>query len=65
MEHKSIMIRSVCFVIGDLDVGGAERHLTQITPALKQRGCAPFVYVTTHKGKLAPQLEAMGGKSVV
>ncbi len=51
---------NLLFVIGDLDVGGAERHLVQVLPALKFRGFSPLVYTLTHKGKLASVLEAQG-----
>jgi len=52
--------RTVLFVIGDLDVGGAERHLAQILPELAKQGFQPMVYALTHKGRLAPRLEAAG-----
>lgn len=51
---------TILFVIGDLDIGGAERHLAQILPLLRQGGYQPIVYTLTHKGRLAPQLEASG-----
>lgn len=54
------MKRSILFVIGDLDVGGAERHLVQILPALASRNLSPVVYALTHKGQLAPLLEKQG-----
>jgi glycosyltransferase involved in cell wall biosynthesis len=50
----------VVFVIGNLDVGGAERHLLQILPHLARRGIHPSVYTLSHKGELAPELEAKG-----
>lgn len=51
---------SILFVLGDLDIGGAERHLAQIAPALKRDGFRPAIYVLTHKGRLAHTLEAAG-----
>lgn len=54
------MATKILYVIGNLDVGGAERHLTQILPALVKLDFAPTVYTLTHKGKLAPVLEASG-----
>lgn len=54
------MSRSILFVIGDLDLGGAERHLVQILPALASRNLSPVVYAITHKGQLAPLLEKQG-----
>lgn len=51
-------------MIGNLDVGGAERHLAQVLPQLSKRGFKLLVYTTTHKGKLAPVLEAAGVKVI-
>lgn len=50
----------ILYVIGDLDVGGAERHLVQVLPELAKRNFRPMVYTLTHKGRLAPHLEAAG-----
>ena len=47
-------------VIGDLDVGGTERHLAQVLPELVARGVRPVVYTLTHRGVLAPVLESAG-----
>ena len=54
------MNRSILFVIGDLDVGGTERHLLQILPLLARADLSPTVYTLTHKGELAPFLEQQG-----
>lgn len=54
------MSRSILFVIGDLGLGGTERHLVQILPALASRNLSPIVYTITHKGQLAPLLEDQG-----
>lgn len=54
------MNRSILFVIGDLDVGGTERHLLQILPQLAHTNLSPAVYTLTHKGELAPFLEQQG-----
>lgn len=54
------MRRDILYVIGDLELGGAERHLVQTLPRLLNRGFRPKVYVLTRKGRLAPQLEAAG-----
>ena len=54
------MNRSILFIIGDLDIGGTERHLAQILPALVGYNLSPIVYTLTHKGKLAPILEEQG-----
>ena len=54
----------LCIVIGSLEVGGTERHLLQVLPALQQRGLSCMVYTLTHAGPLA---EAMrdGGVEVI
>jgi glycosyltransferase involved in cell wall biosynthesis len=52
--------RDILFVIGDLDTGGAERHLVKLLPALSRHHFRPFVYTLTHKGTLSPQLERAG-----
>lgn len=54
------MNRSILFIIGDLDIGGTERHLAEILPALVGYNLSPIVYTLTHKGKLAPILEEQG-----
>ncbi len=51
---------TVLIVIGDLDIGGAERHLTQILPRLNHEHLRVVVYTLTHKGALAPILEQAG-----
>jgi len=56
--------RTILYVIGDLDVGGAERHLAQVLPELVKQGFRPMVYALTHKGRLASHLEAVGVKVV-
>ncbi|MGB1548646.1 MAG: glycosyltransferase, partial [Alphaproteobacteria bacterium] len=47
-------------VIGDLDIGGAERHLIQILPRLNRERFRVVVYTLTHKGALAKVLEDKG-----
>ena len=54
------MTKSILFVIGNLDVGGAERHLVQLLPLLKRNGLNPSVYTITHKGQMAHLLENNG-----
>lgn len=57
----AIMKYKILFVIGSLDVGGAERHLVQILPYLARSGAyEPIVFTFSRKGKLAPCLEAHG-----
>ena len=51
---------TVLVVIGDLDLGGAERHLAQVLPRLSRARFRVLVYTLSHKGALAPELEAAG-----
>lgn len=50
------------FIIGTLEVGGAERHLVQIIPELKARGFQISVRVLSDKAALKPALEKAGIK---
>ena len=52
--------RSLLFVIGSLDVGGAETHLVRVLPGLAASGLKPAVFTISRKGRLAPRLEARG-----
>lgn len=54
------MKRTLLIVVGDLDVGGTAQHLTQVLPRLNRDGFQVLVYALTHKGVLAPKLEAAG-----
>ncbi len=54
------MKTTLLVVIGDLDLGGAERHLAQVLPRLPRDRYRVLVYTLSHKGALAPQLEAAG-----
>ena len=49
----------IVYVIGSLDVGGAETHLFQLLPKLKQKGWGVEVYCIGQRGVLADALEAM------
>lgn len=51
---------SIFYVVGSLDVGGTERHLTQIIPRLKSLGWQPIVYCLEHRGSLVSSLEQHG-----
>lgn len=55
----------IIYVIGSLDVGGAERHLTQIIPKLDCARWKPIVCCLTERGKLADGLEAAGFEVIV
>jgi len=48
------------FIIGSLDVGGAEIHLSRVLPRLKTDAFSPIVITLTHKGKLSKTLEESG-----
>ena len=54
------MTTPLLFIIGNLDIGGAERHLLQVLPELKKLGYQPTVYTLSYKGKLAASLELAG-----
>lgn len=51
------MKRNLIYIIGSLQVGGAERHLTRVLPLLAARGWSIQVFTLTGKGVLAEQLE--------
>lgn len=55
--------KRIFFVIGSLEVGGAERHLTQVALSLKKRGWQPEVFTFTAGGPLSSQL-LVGGVPV-
>lgn len=50
----------ILFVIGSLNVGGAEKHLLQVVPRLNRERWQPTVYCLTERGPLADELEALG-----
>ena len=54
------MKKKLLIVIGDLDVGGTARHLTQVLPHLNTDVFHITVYTLTHKGALSPILERAG-----
>lgn len=51
---------SILYVIGSLDVGGAEKHLVQIVLGLDRDRWNPIVCCLTERGKLAEGLDAVG-----
>lgn len=53
------MVR-VLYVIGSLNVGGAERHLSQVVPRLLRNGVSPAIYTISARGHLASELEKAG-----
>ncbi len=67
MNYKGVLTITtntniVRFVIGSLDLGGTERHLSLILPRLASCGYQPVVITLTHKGVLAEILERAGIK---
>lgn len=56
-QHRAIRVLAV---IGQLDVGGAEKHLARVMPALRARGLDLRVFALKGGGALVPALEAAG-----
>lgn len=54
------MNRRILFVIGTLDVGGAETHLVRVARELKSRGWTPEIFVLTPGGQLTKELIRAG-----
>lgn len=52
--------KQLIIVIGSLEVGGAERHLSYVLPKLQATGWSIRVITLHRKGSLAPVLEAQG-----
>lgn len=50
----------VTVVTSRLDIGGTERHLTRVLPALHERGIDISLYVLERGGKLEPELLTRG-----
>jgi glycosyltransferase involved in cell wall biosynthesis len=50
----------VHFIVGSLDIGGAERHLSQLLPALKEMGFSVRVILLSNKAPLKPIFEKAG-----
>lgn len=50
----------ILYVIGSLDVGGAERHVTQVSIKLKERGWEPEFFVLSMDGPLTDNLKSCG-----
>lgn len=48
------------FIIGSLEIGGAERHLSQILPSLKRRGFSIKVLVLSDMAPLKPIFDEAG-----
>ncbi len=50
----------ILFVIGSLDLGGAERHLALIAPRLKRLGWQPIIYCLSRRGVQSDEVERNG-----
>jgi glycosyltransferase involved in cell wall biosynthesis len=50
----------ILYVIGALDLGGAERHVSYVVPQLARHGISPTVFSLNGRGVLAPDLEMAG-----
>ncbi len=48
------------FIVGSLEVGGAERHLSQVLPTLKSMGFSIKVHVLSNKAPLKPIFDNAG-----
>ena len=51
---------SIEFIVGSLEVGGAERHLSQVLPVLKSAGFLIKVHVLSNKAPLKPIFDRAG-----
>lgn len=52
--------RPLLFVIGSLDIGGAEGHLARVVPRLDRAVWAPAIFTLVRRGALADALERQG-----
>ena len=53
-------LQKILYVIGSLDLGGAERHVSLISPRLKQLGWEPIIYCITRRGIQSDGVEKNG-----
>lgn len=59
-NHAKDSMRRVLYVIGSLNVGGAERHVASICSPLRERGWLPEVLCLVEMGPLADHLISKG-----
>jgi glycosyltransferase involved in cell wall biosynthesis len=52
--------KPILYVVGSLDLGGAETHLVSLTPRLMSHGWQPILYCLTHTGTQAAELASRG-----
>ncbi len=50
----------VIFVLRRLDIGGTEKHIARIAPALQAHGISTSLFILERGGKLEPSIEASG-----
>lgn len=60
ISGKHLKNKRILYVIGSLNVGGAERHVTQLAKSLKTRGWQPEVFVLSPGGPLSSTLSEAG-----
>lgn len=56
--------RIVLYIIGSLELGGAERHLVLVAPQLKKHGWEPIIFCLTARGSQANGVERAGVKVI-
>lgn len=56
--------QTILIVIGSLNRGGTERHVEQVFSIMNRQRYNIIIYTTSHKGVLAPTLEAQGVKVI-
>ena len=54
------MKKNIAFIMSNLDVGGAERHVTQLVSHLNHQKYSVVVFCIISKGKLAADIESHG-----
>lgn len=60
MDKAPGVLKEVEFIIGSLEVGGAERHLSQVLPLLKSMGVTVRILVLSDKVALKPIFDKAG-----
>jgi glycosyltransferase involved in cell wall biosynthesis len=63
-RNRNVSPTKILFIIGSLDLGGAERHVALIAPRLKQLGFEPSIYCISRRGAQADEI-ARAGVTVV
>ena len=54
----------ILYVIGSLDLGGAERQVSLVAPGLTEYGWEPIIYCLSKRGVQANQVESTGVKVI-